>query len=315
MKDPAFLFYSKDFISGTMIMSKEEIGQYILAMCFLHQHGGYLPKSKLESAVGTLKTAVVNKMSLSKEGYLFNKRVLLEMDKRNNYVKSRQENGMKGGRPPKESTNNHMVSKENDWYEMVSFFGNKCLSCGVVFPKGEFPTKDHIIPKCDGGGDDISNLQPLCRECNSSKCADHITDYRINFYKDIPQKYKTIWFLKTKPSNNLPVNVNANVIVKEKSKRTKELKAYSEYVRMEEKDYNKLVKKFGKFYTEHAITILDNYIPDGKKMKDHYRAILKWAMQSAKEKFPVAQHQDGGKEAGFNREGVKAIAGLLKGLK
>ena len=29
MKDPAFLFYSSDFLSGTMLMSDEDVGKYI----------------------------------------------------------------------------------------------------------------------------------------------------------------------------------------------------------------------------------------------------------------------------------------------
>ena len=39
MKDPAFLFYSSDFLSGTMLMNNEEIGIYIKLICLQHQQG------------------------------------------------------------------------------------------------------------------------------------------------------------------------------------------------------------------------------------------------------------------------------------
>lgn len=39
MKDPAFLFYTKDFQSGTMDMSCEEVGAYIRLLMHQHQHG------------------------------------------------------------------------------------------------------------------------------------------------------------------------------------------------------------------------------------------------------------------------------------
>lgn len=44
----------------------------------------------------------------------------------------------------------------------------KCVSCKKLFKKDAI-TIDHRIPKRDGGTDDLWNLQPMCRSCNSSK--------------------------------------------------------------------------------------------------------------------------------------------------
>ena len=44
----------------------------------------------------------------------------------------------------------------------------RCVGCGNWFTKSEI-TVDHKISKRYGGTDDISNLQPMCRSCNSSK--------------------------------------------------------------------------------------------------------------------------------------------------
>jgi len=44
----------------------------------------------------------------------------------------------------------------------------RCVACGKWFTKEQI-TVDHIIPKRKGGLDVISNLQAMCRSCNSSK--------------------------------------------------------------------------------------------------------------------------------------------------
>ena len=44
----------------------------------------------------------------------------------------------------------------------------RCVGCGQMFTKSQI-TVDHIIPKRKGGTDDIWNLQPMCKHCNSSK--------------------------------------------------------------------------------------------------------------------------------------------------
>ena len=64
---------------------------------------------------------------------------------------------------------------EEEWMRLCEYYDYKCCNCG-----GEvigLPTKDHIIPPRLGGTDSIDNIQPLCRQCNTSKGMD-IIDYR-----------------------------------------------------------------------------------------------------------------------------------------
>lgn len=67
---------------------------------------------------------------------------------------------------------------KSEWDEMRNFFGC-CVKCGKSAEDVEL-VKDHIIPIYQGGSDSITNLQPLCRSCNSSKGPDS-KDYRLKF--------------------------------------------------------------------------------------------------------------------------------------
>lgn len=55
----------------------------------------------------------------------------------------------------------HVTSQ---WEQMVEFFGGLCILC--LKPS---VTKDHIVPLALGGGNDIRNMQPLCKPCNMDK--------------------------------------------------------------------------------------------------------------------------------------------------
>jgi len=52
-------------------------------------------------------------------------------------------------------------------------YGNRCLCCR----KHKKLTADHVIPVSRGGTSNISNIQPLCQPCNSSK-KDGTLDFR-----------------------------------------------------------------------------------------------------------------------------------------
>lgn len=92
MKDPAFLFYSGDFLSGTMLMSNEEVGIYIKLLCLQHQQG-HIEEADMLSLGATSK--IFNKFQKDDEGKYFNKRLEAEVSKRKAYSESRRNNRKK----------------------------------------------------------------------------------------------------------------------------------------------------------------------------------------------------------------------------
>jgi uncharacterized protein YdaU (DUF1376 family) len=93
-KDPAILFYTSDFISGTLTMSDEQRGKYILLLCLQHQQG-YLSEEDMMNICKSYDKKIFSKFVKNDEGY-FNERMKYESDKRKKYSDSRSENRVKG---------------------------------------------------------------------------------------------------------------------------------------------------------------------------------------------------------------------------
>ena len=93
-KNPAFLFYPSDFITGTAFMSYEDKGKYITLLCLQHQHG-HLSKEKMLNICGTNNLDIFEKFEIDNDGKYYNLRLENEAKKRQKYVESRRENRSK----------------------------------------------------------------------------------------------------------------------------------------------------------------------------------------------------------------------------
>ena len=89
-KDPAVLFYTSDFISGTLTMTDEQRGQYIMLLCLQHQKG-YLTEKDMLNICKTYDQDVWDKFRKIGDRY-YNERMKYETEKRRLYSESRSKN-------------------------------------------------------------------------------------------------------------------------------------------------------------------------------------------------------------------------------
>jgi hypothetical protein len=101
-KDPAFLFYSQDFIVGVQTMCFEDRGKYITILSQMHQQGR-MNEETIRFLVGNVSVMLKSKFSIDENGFWYNARLEEEISKRVSFVESRRANGLKGGRPNKAS--------------------------------------------------------------------------------------------------------------------------------------------------------------------------------------------------------------------
>lgn len=92
-KDPAFLFYSDNFMSGTMFMDNEQVGKYIRLLCAQHLTG-HLHEKDMLIICKTKDEQIFDKFVRDENGKYFNPRLELEINKRKAFSDSRSKNRM-----------------------------------------------------------------------------------------------------------------------------------------------------------------------------------------------------------------------------
>lgn len=91
-KDPAFLFYTSDFILGTWVMSFEDRGKYITLLSYMHQHGR-ININTVRAVIGDVSEMLKEKFKTDENGLWYNERLEQEIAKRKRFVDSRVNNG------------------------------------------------------------------------------------------------------------------------------------------------------------------------------------------------------------------------------
>ena len=98
-KDPAVLFYTSDFLSGTFTMDNEQVGKYIRLLCLQHQKGKLTEKDML-SICKAYDNEIWDKFKVE-DGLYYNERMFNETIRRQKFSESRRNNAKS---PKKEST-------------------------------------------------------------------------------------------------------------------------------------------------------------------------------------------------------------------
>ena len=126
-KDPAILFYTSDFLTGTILMNNEQVGMYIKLLCIQHQKGNLTEKDML-NICKTYDEEVFCKFTKDTDGLYYNNRLREEIEKRKNYSESRRNNRLGSKKPKKicktydkhmEDVNenrNRSINKVKDFY-------------------------------------------------------------------------------------------------------------------------------------------------------------------------------------------------------
>jgi len=132
-KDPAFLFYSSDFLTGTLFFSMEERGEYITLLCIQHQQG-HISKKDFFS-ITKPNSKVVSKYLIDENGLYYNQVLSKIVEKRKEFSLSRRNNRL--GKTKESLTSEEQVNKtsktsvklmenenENEIVNIISFFNS-----------------------------------------------------------------------------------------------------------------------------------------------------------------------------------------------
>lgn len=173
--DPAFLFYSSDFLTGTLTFTDEQVGKYIRALCLQHQKGSLSERELKKITSGDQD--IMDKFEVLENGRYANIRLVTETQKRRENAerkrekiqawRDRQKNGAGGEKSNADVTvtetlhngsvtNQKPFSQVEPKIESVSVIENEIeIENGDRGGMGEKEEKTFLVPRIISGYADI----------------------------------------------------------------------------------------------------------------------------------------------------------------
>lgn len=116
-KDPAVLFYTSDFLTGTRFMSYDQIGRYITLLC-MQQQQGHISEEDMMQICGENGGKILKKFVQDEGGNYFNKRMEKEIIRRRTWTNSRRKNLESGKNEP--HMGGHMENEDETVNENIN---------------------------------------------------------------------------------------------------------------------------------------------------------------------------------------------------
>ena len=89
--------------------------------------------------------------------------------------------------------------------QVHSKYNGKCAYCGCTLEKGWHV--DHVDPKVIGGSDNLENLNPSCKYCNTYKGGAGLEEYRNQLKKMLNENHK--YLFKSITKMNVAINMGS----------------------------------------------------------------------------------------------------------
>jgi hypothetical protein len=191
-KDPAFLFYPNDFMSGTQFFTDEQVGKFMRVLMAQHQHG-HLTEKQVIFITKSYDNDIFLKLEKDEKGNFYNKRLEEEIIKRKNYTESRGKNKLG-------KLKEKIISKSHD-FDMENENENENTIVIQNEKSVENPTNE------TGQANGLASVQPIenlhhIHWPTSEQCEQYFQDKGSNTKKgrEFFNYYKTLgWMISGKP--------------------------------------------------------------------------------------------------------------------